>query len=104
MGSNSGEELNGTLDDNVIHGRGGDDVISGGLGMDIFVFDNNWGDDVITDFEDTSDLLDISDTSLMFADLSISQSGEDVLIDGGGNTIILESMLVTDITESDFII
>lgn len=71
---------------------------------DVFDFDTNWNDDTVTGFQDGVDLLDLSDTGLVFADLTISQTGGDTLIEeAGGNSIILIGITSTDITVDDFI-
>ena len=78
--------------------------IIGGTGADLFVFGGIWGTDTINDFEDGSDLLDFSNSSVTFVDLTISQSGNNTLIDDGlGNTITLLGITSTDITTDDFI-
>ena len=88
----------------TINGGTGNDSLSGGLGADVFVFDSTFGNDTITDFEDTVDLLDFSSSTLTFADLTITQNGDDTLIeDADGNSITLSGITSTDITADDFI-
>ena len=89
--------------DDVIDGGAGDDILNGGAGADSFIFDGAFGEDVITDFEDGADLLDLSAGGLEFADLTITQDGLDVLIeDGLGNSITLLGITSSDITADDF--
>jgi len=73
----------GALDDTLrtgagsdfLGGNGGNDVLSGGAGTDTFVFGDNWGKDIITDFEDGGEHLNFMyNTSVdEFQDLSIYQ-------------------------------
>ncbi len=70
-GDENSNQLVGDEDDNIIRGLAGDDTItgnqgddtlSGGLGNDTFVYNNNNGNDTITDFNlSESDKLGISD-------------------------------------------
>ena len=88
----------------TLEGEEGDDMLTGGLGADMFVFDGTFGNDTVTDFEDGIDLLDFSGSTLTFADLTITQSGADSLIeDGLCNSITLTGITSTDITVDDFI-
>lgn len=88
----------------TIRGNDADNILTSGLGDDVFVFDAAWGDDTVTDFEDGSDTLDLSDTSLTFADLTVTQSGSDTIVaDADGNSITLTGLTSTDITADDFI-
>lgn len=99
--------------DDIILGEAGDDEISAGLGNDqittgtgndTIFFSSGFGVDVITDFENRSDIIDFSGTGLEFDDLTITQVGLDVRIeDGSGNILILESEYLGNISAADFI-
>jgi serralysin len=98
------DRLYGGAGADTINGGAGNDWFVGGSGADTFEFDPNWGRDVVSDYEDGIDLIDLSATTLIFADLTITQTGADTLIsEAGGNTIKLDNTLITDITETDFI-
>lgn len=76
----------------VLIGGAGNDTLTGGGGVNTFVFADDFGHDVITDFTRQIDLLDFrlqSATSL--DDLFLHESGmADLLItDAQGNTILL---------------
>lgn len=119
FGSKSGNDvLTGDGQDNVIRGFGGDDVLNGGAGndrlvggegSDIFLFDTaNFGNDRIIDFEDGIDLIDLSQTGISFADLSIEQvnSHVDVSYDDpiyGEQSIRLNDFDVANLDQSDFL-
>tara|TARA_R110002096_G_scaffold416576_3_gene619589 strand:- start:32597 stop:34816 length:2220 start_codon:yes stop_codon:yes gene_type:complete len=64
----------------------------------------NWGDDIIFGFDDGQDKIDLTDTNLLFGDLSIVQNGSDVLItEANGNSITLDTLLVSDVSAADFL-
>ena len=95
----------------TLDGGHGDDIMNGGNGDDVFVFSNEFGHDVIEDFEanNSSEKIDLSDVSSItnYADLSanhLTQSGSNVIIDaGGGNTIELSGVNLGDLGSDDFI-
>lgn len=90
-----------------IEGGFGNDWMSGGTGADIFIFDDDFGNDVISDFEAGIDVLDFvtNRDANRWQDIKITQIGADteVSIKGGAlDTILLLGVNATDITESDF--
>ena len=95
--------LYGGQGDDQLNGDQGNDHLTGGSGLDTFVFDTNWGTDMVGDFTDGEDMLDLSSTSLQFTDLTITQNGTDTMItEAGGNSILLIGVIATDLTASDF--
>ena len=89
-GLRGADTLSGLDGDDRLTGGQGDDILTGGSGSDFFVFANDSGNDIITDFEDSIDRLVFSATGLTFADLTISAAGSYTLIlDGLGNSITL---------------
>lgn len=89
---------------------GGNDTANGGVGSDTFVFSENHGDDVITDF-DATDPNEVIDLSAISAITNIdqllaaaTQQGNDVLIDTeNGNSILLQGVDRGDLGSDDFI-
>ena len=53
--------LKGALGDDVLDGGAGDDILIGGGGLDIFAFAPGSGSDIVRDFTDGEDTLDLSD-------------------------------------------
>ncbi len=98
------------FDDTIVY-SGGNDILTGGLGADIFEFNFGSGNDVVTDFTDGADLIDLSATGLTFADLTVSNTGSgDTLIgydDGNASTpldeLTLTGISAAQITASDFV-
>lgn len=105
---------NGAGDDSVDGGSGddriwagaGDDTLTGGAGEDTFIFGANTGNDVITDFDQAEDSLDLSARG--FADFSaleaassdVSVNGEDglLILLGGGESVFIVGYSVTDLS------
>jgi Ca2+-binding RTX toxin-like protein len=59
-GTSGSNDLRGNAGNDILEGRGGNDFLTGGAGADTFVFDENWGTDVINDFEVGIDKIDLS--------------------------------------------
>jgi Ca2+-binding RTX toxin-like protein len=106
-GGNGNDMLTGGNGADVLLGGRGNDVLTGNSGPDTFVFNDNFGQDVITDFVRGQDTIQFdSDVfgsySAMVA--AATQSGSDVVIDaGGGNVITLNGVLLSSLQSSDFI-
>ncbi|MEZ5715118.1 MAG: calcium-binding protein [Paracoccaceae bacterium] len=94
----------------------GDDLMTGNFNADIFVFEDGNGNDTITDFAATiaAEKIDLSGVSAItgLADLNLAsatagaatQVGADVVIDtGGGNSITLLNVTLSDLDGTDFI-
>lgn len=86
----------------TIKGGEGDDQLTGGARGDTFVFSSNSGDDVITDYEDNLDKIQI-DGIFAFVDIDIDQDGADAVISFGAATITLLNQDATELTETDFL-
>lgn len=105
VGGAGNDQLEGGSGDDVLDGGTGRDTLTGGTGADVFVFD--WGGkaDVITDFEDGIDLLDLSGRmATNIEDLRLLQNGMDALIGfETGATLTLENFDIANLDVSDFI-
>lgn len=84
----------------------GDDILSGGSGRDVFYFENGFGQDTIEDFEVGLDRVNMRCVSGLnsFADLVMTQEGQDLVIAFNGNTITLLDVSVNDIDRHDVIV
>ncbi len=114
IGGRGQDELYGNRGRDVLHGGEGDDLIdggrsndilTGGTGNDVFVFRAlDKGHDVITDFEDGTDLIQIS--GLSYSDLSFTSVEGGVLItsDAMIGQIMLEGVDIAVLDASDFIL
>jgi Ca2+-binding RTX toxin-like protein len=106
-GGTQNDRLNGgTGIDRLIGGKN-NDQLTGGTGDDIFVFTKGSGADTITDFDavgKTHDVIDLSHYTGIdrFADLDISRSKADVVIDLGSDEIVLQHVSIKDLDKGDF--
>jgi Ca2+-binding RTX toxin-like protein len=107
-GSAFADTLTGDHGNNVINGRGGDDIMSGGDGgINTFVFHRGDGRDTILDFGPTSiDIFEIHDGIFATAADALHasrQSGADVIIDlGGGQQITVKNTALSKLSEFNF--
>jgi VCBS repeat-containing protein len=99
-GGSGNDTLIGNGVSNVLAGGAGDDNLTGGAGGDTFAFGLNWGRDVVTDFTRGSDLLDLRDTGLGFANLAVTSSGGNTIVAHGADQITLNG--VDHVTVDDF--
>ena len=96
--------LNGGDGADIINGGRGHDTLTGGNGADVFVFAAaEKGHDVITDFEDGQDLIQIS--GLSFGALEMSQTADGVLVtsEAMSGQITLQGLSLTALDASDFL-
>lgn len=86
----------------TIEGGAGNDELWGGKGLDVFVFqgDDPTGTDTIKDFQNGTDLIEISG-STVYADLTISNVSGDKHISWDSNLIVLEG-IIGSVNADDF--
>lgn len=109
-GLNGNDRLAAQGGDDTLNGGTGDDLLFGGSGGDVFVFEDGFGDDTISDFSITrnGETIDLSAVTAItsFADLDtnhMSQVDADTVIsDGLGNTITLLGIDHTMLSAGDF--
>lgn len=105
IGSNDGDVIIGSDEANTLNGGEGDDLLTGGEGGDIFVFEDGFGNDVVTDFQAGVDRLDFSDFGPDFAqNVVASQDGADALLTLADASVRLEGVNVETLTDDDFIV
>ena len=107
IGSEHGDHITGDAGANHLTGGGGNDRITGGAGSDRFIFGSGNGDDIIHDFTDAEDLIDLTDFDLTdFSELTMRSDETGVVIDlsgHGGGTILLEGVSLATMDETDFL-
>lgn len=108
FGGAGSDDINGGAVGDSLFGGAGDDTLTGGGGADSFFFAGNHGDDVVSDFSVSEDVLFLANTVTDFMDLASveaassettlgGQSG--LLIDtGDGNSIFLVGVGQGDLT------
>ncbi len=107
-GGDGDDTIYGDDGDDTLDGGAGADTLTGGSGNNVFVITSSSGGstlsagDVITDFTDGTDSIGF-DTSLTFGNLTIENSGSDVVIKNGSNYLATVSGLSTsNLTATDF--
>ena len=101
------DQLFGGAGDDLFWGGKGNDTMSGGTGGDVFGLGLDHGNDIIRDFTDGEDLIDLTAISGIsgFEDLNIAVDGNAAMIDltgHGGGAIRLENFDVADLDAEDF--
>lgn len=102
-GGNGNDLIYGGNGNDTITGGAGDDFMSGGAGANTFIFDANWGDDVISDFVSAEDFIDFSALGITLADLTITNAGSNTLIEYGGNSLLMVDYIYDGEQPADFI-
>ena len=79
--------------------------MSGGDDADTFMFGASHGNDTITDFEDGTDIIDLSalDGVASMDDLTITANGNDAVINTGQGTLTLTGVSTDDLDADDFV-
>lgn len=104
FGGTQDDELKGYKGNDILNGGSGDDILEGGSGADTFVFASGDGNDTISDFEDSVDLIEFLDPGLAFADLTITDGvdGHAYIDYGSGDQIVVIGQAGL-IDETDFV-
>ena len=97
------EVLLGYEGNDTLNGNGGNNTLTGGNGGDVFVLASGSGSDVITDFVDGTDMLQLAG-DLTFEQLTILPGSDGTLINLGANLLAtLTGIDASLITQEDFI-
>lgn len=108
VGPSSGEALIGTGRSNTLTGTTGNDIMVGKGGADTFVFASNFGRDVIKDFATSGPAHDTVQFSKGVFDSFASvlshagQSGHDVVVTAGSDTLTLKNTQLDKLNSHDF--
>ncbi|WP_208996443.1 calcium-binding protein, partial [Pseudovibrio ascidiaceicola] len=94
--------LTGAGGNDTLLGGTGNDTLTGGAGADIFVFKDDMGTDIITDFESGLDKIKISGSPNNFNDFTFIDQGADTLIEYNGSSFLLINIDPTQIDIDDF--
>ncbi len=97
VGDDAFNILYGMGGDDTIDGGGGNDYLIGGAGSDVFVFGSNWGRDLVFDWQDGIDRLDIRGTGLTLDDFTIVDTPQGTRLDWfDGSTTLAIHIFGTD--------
>ena len=91
----------------TIEGGSGDDFLTGNDGADVFIFrDNRTGDDIITDFDPSEDVVQLVGFDASFdplAELSATAQGAELDL-GQGDSVLFLGRTVAEFSANDFLI
>ena len=100
------DRLFGGVGRDTLDGGRGNDVLTGGTGIDIFEFERGDGRDIITDFQNGEDRIDIDDATLATIDALIRtarQVGNDLVLSPfGDTTITIQGLQRAALDRADF--
>ena len=91
----------------MLRGEQGQDTLVGGCGEDIFKFISGDSDvDVVRDYEDGVDRLNVKDWDVSFNQLDFEQDGNDVIVigDDAGERFVLLDTDENELSAGDFIV
>ncbi len=97
------EEAVGGAGNDTLIGNALDNVLTGNDGKDYFVFEADWGDDLITDFEDGIDMIDIRALGVGFDDLVIGEQNGDAVVSYGDSSITLSGVAPGELDAGDLL-
>ena len=107
-GGSGNDRLDGGTGDDKIEGGRGNDILTGGAGADRFEFERGDGRDIITDFVNGEDRIELDDFSYAQAMAVINraqQVGDDVVLAlSADTTISISNMQLAQLDISDFIL
>lgn len=109
IGTEFADEIFGNAEDNTIAAGKGNDVMAGGDGADVFVFEDHDGQDKIMDFDPDEDTISLSGVSNItdfddLADNHIVQVGDNIVInDHAGTQITLENVDISNLDADSFL-
>lgn len=105
-GGNGADIVKGNQGNDFLTGGNGRDKLNGGLGWDEFIYeDRREGRDVITDFEDGVDLINLNTLGMDFSDLTVEEArgGAASKVSFGATTIVMLDVTTDMVDAGDFI-
>lgn len=102
VGGTGNDFLDGGAGSDRLSGGPGNDTLIGGAGSDVFVLERGKGRDLIRDFQDQQDKLELG-RGMSFSDLKLTRSGRNTIVSIGQDQLaILVGVKVNQITAADF--
>ena len=104
-GHDGNDIMRGSSGNDRINGGLGDDNLGGDSGADRFIFQNGWGDDIIADFQNGLDIIDMSNVAGVnsFSDLTVTFSAGSTFVSYEGDEIRLFAVNIANIGAEDFL-
>ena len=104
-GENGRDTLIGGSGNDILNGGRHRDTLTGGEGFDIFEFSPDSGSDIVTDFDVTADLIDLTafEGSITYEDLQFVQLNTGLRVIMGSSVALLENVFLETLSEDHFI-
>jgi Ca2+-binding RTX toxin-like protein len=105
-GHGGSDRLFGGAGNDFITGGNGRDIMAGGGGWDEFIYnDMSEGNDVIRDFDDVMDLINVSALGIGFDDITVTSAEADAsaMLSFGSTTILLQGVTTDMVDAGDFV-
>ena len=99
-GFGGNDTFNGGTGNDTLDGGAGNDTLRGDEGADRFVFEAGGGNDVIIDWVDGDDFLDLTSFGVSDAMDYAAQAGSDVVFTFGTDVITIENVTILEISDS----
>ncbi len=99
-GGDGDDRLSGGYDNDVLHGGSGNDILEGGRQFDTFVFRPGDGQDVIVDFQNNADTIDLSAFGFASVDEAMSHfaaDGDDMVFTFGSDVLRIQNVHVWEL-------
>lgn len=106
LGGAGNDVLNGGNGNDILVGGRGDDILTGGNGNDLFVFEVDFGKDVITDFTSNDRIqldIELFDSFLSVMAASHQVGADTVITLNANNTITLQNVQLTSLHANEFL-
>jgi Ca2+-binding RTX toxin-like protein len=102
-GGDSSDSISGNAGNDILSGGTGPDHLTGGTGKDMFFFERDSGHDIVTDFHNGQDHVQVAQG--MYDRLEMHQDGKDLILDfGWGDQMVLENVQKSEINDHDFLV
>jgi hypothetical protein len=105
FGTAGADTLQGDAGRDFLHDGGGSDQLLGGSGADVFVFSRDGRDDMIADFQDGLDRIDLTDWGRIYSAsaLTITPTNTGATVSYGGERLTIMASGALTLTDADFV-
>ena len=103
MGGDGNDRLEGRKGHDLLNGGGGDDMLIGGLGQDTFIFGDNFGTDIIDDFDIARDTIEFALSESAYSAFNLDLVDDSVRLWFGEDNVTLVGIDFDEIAQVHFV-